>query len=267
MSSDPMSPSALDIAFSKVAVELGTDEATSLRSSYLNSTSSNRHGFNDGLTSASPREGQGGTISDACNFYMAATSFSEQRDQDPLDALDREFRKIVGWMKPPGVDLRGAADAIVFMRRPARESAEGSGFRFVALDPKTYRGDAVLDRALHQEFWDYQMNGRPFSMPFLKSGATIWKKLGINIPPETTAYMMQMKSVDPETSEAIQAALWSAFNTAQYPIDFETAVFVLAAFIHADPLRKTLVSDERFVHPYGDRTAYGLRKFYEHTND
>jgi hypothetical protein len=100
-------------------------------------------------------------------------------------------------------------------------------------------------------------------MLFLKSGPAIWKKLRIEVSPENTAYMMQMKSVDVETSEAIQAALWSAFNTASYPIDIETAVFVLATFMHADPLRKHLVSDEPFVEPYGDRTQYGLSEIYD----
>jgi hypothetical protein len=183
-----------------------------------------------------------------------------------LDALDGQFRKIVNWNKPPGADLDGAMDAMVIMRRPAPEFVAGSESRFIALDPNSYRGDAVLGQAAHQEFWNNQMNGRPFSMPFLKSGAAIWKKLGIEVTPETTAYMMQMKSVDPDTSEAIQSALWSAFNTAAYPIDFETAAFVLAAFIHADPLRKALVSDEEFIEPYGNKTAYGLRKFYKHSD-
>jgi hypothetical protein len=144
------------------------------------------------------------------------------------------------------------------MRRPAREFVAGSGSRFVAIDPISYKGGAVRDRAVHQEYWDHQLNGRPVSMPFLKSGPAIWKKLRIEVSPENTAYMMQMKSVDVETSEAIQAALWSAFNTASYPIDIETAVFVLAAFMHADPLRKNLVSDEPFIEPYGDRTQYAL---------
>jgi hypothetical protein len=262
----PMSSTAFDRALSKVAVELSADDAASLRWEPPTSTASNQGGSGSGAKSPSPRNGPGGTISDTCNFYMTATSFSEPRIQDPLEALDPTFRKIVGWKKR-GADLNGATDTVVFMRRPAREFAAGAGLRFVALDPETYQGKALLEQATHQEFWDVQINGRPFSMPFLKSGAAIWKRLGIKVEPETTAYMMQMRSVDTETSEAIQSALWSAFNTAQYPIDIETAVFVLAAFIHADPLRKRLVADETFVHPYGDRTAYGLGRFYEDGDD
>jgi hypothetical protein len=265
-STDPVSPSAFDRTLSRVAVELSADANASLRWEPPNNTSSKLGGLDSRAKPGSARNGPGGTISDTCNFYMTATSFSEPHIQDPLKALDPVFRKVVGWKKR-GADLNGATDTIVFMQRPAREFAAGSGLRFVALDPETYQGKALLERATHQEFWDVQINGRPFSMPFLKSGAAIWKKLGIKVEPETTAYMMQMKSVDAETSEAIQSALWSAFNTAQYPIDIETAVFVLAAFIHADPLRRRLVADDSYVHPYGDRTAYGLGRFYEDGDD
>jgi hypothetical protein len=202
-------------------------------------------------------------VADNCHFYLAAESYSERPAPeaiDPLDALDEAFRNSAGWTKQAGPEPTRAINVVVGMRRPAREFVAGSGRRFVAIDPIAYKGAAVCSPAAHQEFWDHQMNGRPFSTPFLKSGPVIWKKLGIRISPENTAYMMQMNSVDAETSEAIQAAIWSAFNTAQYPIDIETAVFVLATFMHADPLRKHLISGEPFAEPYGDRTQYGLRK-------
>jgi hypothetical protein len=205
-------------------------------------------------------------FADSCQFYLAAEAYSDQPKPgsvDPLDALDQVFLWKADWTRQAGPEPKCAVNVTVGMRRPAPEFVVGSECRFVAVDSNTYRGDAVLDRAAHQEFWDHQMNGRPFSMPFLKSGAAIWKKLGIKVAPENTAYMMQMKSVDAETSEAIQAAIWSAFNTASYPIDIETAVFVLAAFMHADPLRQHLVSDETFTEPYGDRTQYGLHKVYD----
>jgi hypothetical protein len=206
------------------------------------------------------------TSKDSCQFFLAAESYSEQPASgavDPLAVLDERFRNSAGWTPQAGPDPKRAVNVWIGMRRPAREFVAGSGSRFLAIDPIAYKGDAVCDPAAHQEFWDHQMNGRPFSTPFLKSGPAIWKKLGIKISPENSAYMMQMKSVDAETSEAIQAAIWSAFNTAQYPIDIETAVFVLATFMHADPLRKHLVSDEPFAEPYGDRTRYGLRKIYD----
>lgn len=151
---------------------------------------------------------------------------------------------------------------MVVMHRPLPEFVVGSESRFVAVDPSTYHGSAVLDPQVLQEFWDHQLNGRPVTMQFLKSGPAIWKKLGIKVSAESTAYMMQMASVDAETSEAIQAAIWSAYNTAAYPIDIETTVFALAAFMHADPLRKHLVSDETFIEPYGNRTRYALREVY-----
>jgi hypothetical protein len=155
----------------------------------------------------------------------------------------------------------------VGMRRPEREFVMGSGMRFLAIDPATYKGIAVREHSAHKAFWDHQMNGRPASMPFLKSGPVIWRRLNISDPPEAVAYMMQMKSVDVETSEAIQASIWSAFNTAAYPVDVETIVFALATFMHADPLRKHLVEDEPFEEPYGDRTRYALREVYRRVSD
>jgi hypothetical protein len=206
---------------------------------------------------------------DNCQFYLAPESYAERPiagATDPLDALDACFRAFAGWRKLPGPDPTRALNVTVGMRRPPREFVAGSGLRFVAIDPTSYRGNAIRGQAAHQAFWDHQLNGRPVTMPFLKSGLTIWRKLGIDVSPETTAYMMQMLSVDPETSEAIQAAIWSAFNTASYPIDIETAVFVLAAFMHADPLRQHLVSNEKFIEPYGDRTQYVLQPVYDPTS-
>lgn len=201
---------------------------------------------------------------DTCQYYLAAESYSEEPVPgavDPLEALHEPFRQSAGWTKQTKAEPTRGTNFVMGMRRPAREFVAGSGFRFVGIDPVTYQGRAVRGRVAHQEFWDQQINGRPFSMPFLKSGPVIWKKLGIKVLPDDTAYMMQMNTVDPDTSEAIQAAIWSAFNTACYPIDIETVVFALATFMHADPLRKHLVSDEVFVEAYGDRTEYGLRKF------
>jgi hypothetical protein len=253
ISSDPVS-SALDQAFSNVAADFRAAETASPRSTFFDGSS---RPLVVGEGSALRAPGDPRPIIDSCNFYMTATSFAPDRLTDPLEALDPKFRKIVRWGRF-GSNLNGATDAIVFMQRPDREFVPDSELRFVAIDPATYQGKAVLDRAAHEEFWTEQMNGRPFSMPFLKSGTTIWKKLGIKVDPETTAYMLQMRSVDRETSEAVNAAIWSAFNTARRPIDFETAAFVLASFMHADPLRQHLVVSEAFVEPYGSRTVYGL---------
>jgi hypothetical protein len=79
--------------------------------------------------------------------------------------------------------------------------------------------------------------------------------------------LMQMTSIDEGTSEAIQAALFNAFNTSPYPIDMEATVFALACFIHHDPLRKDRVTNETFDEPYGERTAYGLWDFSHPEND
>jgi hypothetical protein len=197
-------------------------------------------------------------FADNCQFYLASEMYSERPVAgmpDPLSALEARFRAQAGWHKLPGPDPARAMNVTVGMRRPEREFVMGSGMRFLAIDPATYKGIAVREHSAHKAFWDHQMNGRPASMPFLKSGPVIWRRLNISDPPEAVAYMMQMKSVDVETSEAIQASIWSAFNTAAYPVDVETIVFALATFMHADPLRKHLVEDEPFEEPYGDRNS------------
>jgi hypothetical protein len=201
--------------------------------------------------------------SDQCQFYLAATSRGcpGAGSRQPLDALDPSFRKGVGWFKLGGEGLSQGSDFVIGMQRPPPEIVPGSDRRFVAVNPETYRGDATRDVAEHQEFWEEQINIRPFSMEFVKAAA-IWASLGIKISLEQTAFMMRMKSVDAETSEAINAALWCAFNTSRYPIDMETAAFVLAAFLHADPLRRHLVSKDEFVEPYGAATVYALLKVY-----
>jgi hypothetical protein len=222
------------------------------------------------IRSLSPKPVPWDAFADNCQFYLAPEKYAEQSVAgavDPLSTLDDGFRAQAGWHKLSDSDPTRALNVSVGMRRPAREFVTGSGHRFVAIDPHTYKGDGVRGQVAHKAFWDHQMNGRPASMPFLKSGPAIWKKLNIADPPEAVAYMMQMKSVDAETSEAIQASIWSAFNTASYPMDIETAAFLLATFMHTDPLRKHLVSDEQFVEPYGDRTQYALREVYKLTTD
>jgi len=204
-------------------------------------------------------------MKDGCLYYLAAEGHAAKPAAcatDSLDALNPEFLRTAGWARTPGSEPKGAVNVFIKMRRPDPEIATGAGQRFVAFDPAIYRGEAVTQTKVHQQHWEHQLNGRPFSMPFLKSGLAIWKKLGIKVMPDTTAYMMQMKSVDAETSVAIQAAIWSAYNTASSPVDIESLVFVLASFIHSDPLRKHLVSQEPYAEPYGDATQYGLKKIY-----
>jgi hypothetical protein len=200
--------------------------------------------------------------SDKCQFYLAATSRTRQdaAQRDPLDKLDNAFRASAGWSRVG--DVSSGSDFVIGMQRPWPATVPGSDHRFVAVDTTFYRGSATRDVAEFQRFWESQINIRPFSMEFVKSSA-IWSSLGIKVSPEQTAFMMQMNSVDIATSEAVQAALWSAYNTARYPIDMETAAFVLAAFIHADPLRRQLVSGDGFVMPYDANTAYALLKVYK----
>jgi hypothetical protein len=262
--------SAFDGALSKVAVELGDNETAAIRSDLLDSTSSSRAATGD-----RPTDPPSGEVSpDTCNFLLLAVpialkwGFEGDKGHSPMQALEEGFRDNAKSQKleAPEVANQMAAyelELMLIMARPMPEFIPGSKSRFVAYDSAYYRGDAMQDQACHQAFWEDQINIRNFSTEFVKSGKEIWKTLGIEIPPERTKEMMLMESIDDETSKAAQIALWSAFNTSRYPIDMETAAFVLATFIHSHPVFKRFVSDEAFIKPYGDNTHYGLLEIDE----
>jgi hypothetical protein len=178
---------------------------------------------------------------------------------DPIEAMSEAFRRRIGWA--PGGDFTGPCDIVISMERPYPEPPVDSDMHFVAVDPLTYRGSATFDQASNQKIWRDQINVRSVPTQFLKAALPIFRKLDFCISPEQTMSLMQMTSIDEGTSEAIQAALFNAFNTSPYPIDMEATVFALACFIHHDPLRKDRVTNETFDEPYGERTAYGLWDF------
>jgi hypothetical protein len=208
--------------------------------------------------------------SDNCKFLLfpeTSTAESAPDAINPMKALNAAFRKYAGWTELSGREPDSGRNYILIMRRPAPEYVAGSEFRFVAVDPETYRGSAGSQPELLRSFWEHQINGRPFSTPFIKSGPVIWKKLGIKVSTETVAYMMGLESIDAETAEAINASILSTFNTAASPVDIESVVFALATFINADPLRKHLHSAETFAEPYGDRTVWALKGFLPDAED
>ena len=148
------------------------------------------------------------------------------------------------------------------MERPEAVFHDSAERRFVAYDASFYPDTAVEDRAENQRFWEAMIDVQPPSMDFVKSGPVIWKTLGIVVPERQTQDLMRMSSIDGVTSEAVQAALWSGFNTANEldPIDMGTAAFVLASFIHAHPAFRNFLGNDVFTKPYGEATVYGRVK-------
>jgi hypothetical protein len=146
------------------------------------------------------------------------------------------------------------------MVRPEPRFHKDANRRFFAYDSSFYPDTAIEDRDTNQQFWEGLIDIEPASMDFIKSGPEIWKTLDIKVPDAQIKRLMRMEYVDPATSEAVQAALLSAFNTARDPIDMDTAAFVVATFIHSHPFFKDFVSDAVFSKPYGEATVYGLLK-------
>jgi hypothetical protein len=119
-----------------------------------------------------------GDASGACQFYIGSQSSAAQPGSeavDPIDTLNPAFRKSMGWSKRPGVDPTRVESFFVGMVRPYPEFVEGSTFRFVAVDPKLGRAQVIRDRAYIQDFWENQINIRPFSTDFLKSALPIFR--------------------------------------------------------------------------------------------
>ncbi|MGZ4123721.1 MAG: hypothetical protein ACXVOI_11025 [Tumebacillaceae bacterium] len=207
-----------------------------------------------------------GPSPDSCKFVLSSRRSKNPRqatkdgEHQWLDALDPEFRNKLHWTPPEGSEIRGPVlegEIFVDMFRPNPEFSQNVPC-LVAFDSRTYEGNPAKDRGTHQQFWEDQINIRPFSIEFVKSGIEIWNSLGITISPEQSAFMMKMESIDDQTADAVQAALLNTLNTATYPVDMESIAFALSTFIHAHPAFKSFVSEDRFVMPYGPRTLYAL---------
>jgi hypothetical protein len=168
-------------------------------------------------------------------------------------------RKFLEWREDPA---KASVPFVMMlgMIRPEHAPHPGANRRFFAYDSSYYPDTAVEDRASNQKFWETMIDVPEASMDFIKSGPKIWNTLGIAGLEEQTKRLLRLKSVDQATCEAVQAALWSAFNTSRSPIDMGTAVFVLATFIHGHPAFRDLVSDTMFSKPYGEATVYALLK-------
>jgi hypothetical protein len=170
---------------------------------------------------------------------------------------------VLNWSRSDGferADPKLDGEMFVGMVRPQPEFNHDAADRLVAHDSRTYEGDPAKDRVAVQQFWEDQINIRPFSPEFVKCAGDIWSSLGIRASREQTAFMMRMESIDDETTDAVQAALFATMNTSSYPVDMEALAFALSTFIHGHPAFRQFVSDDRFVMPYGAHTMWAFIK-------
>jgi hypothetical protein len=190
-------------------------------------------------------------------FFVAITT-ANPKQAGVLQSSDFK-RKFQEWRAHPA----SASVAFVMMLgmvRPEPFFHEDANRRFLAYDSSFYPDTAFEDRANYQKLWERMINVPAASMDFIKSGPEIWKTLGIGGLEEQTKRLLRLKCVDPATCEAVHAALWSAFNTSSIPFDIDTALFVLATFIHGHPAFKDFVGGDVFSKPYGEATVYGILK-------
>jgi hypothetical protein len=202
-------------------------------------------------------EPSGGEHTNGCNTVLIIVT---ENPKDGAVLRSPDFgKRLQEWRENPD-SAKVRFVMMLGMVRPEPRFHKDANRRFFAYDSSFYPGNAVEDRDTSQQFWEGLIDIEPASMDFIKSGPEIWKTLDIKVPDAQIKRLMRMEYVDAATSEAVQAALLSAFNTARDPIDMDTAAFVVATFIHSHPLFKNFVSDEVFSKPYGEATVYGLLK-------
>lgn len=247
-SSDPMS-SAFDRAFSKVAAELRGEETASLRSNLLRSAVLAKGTAESASVNLDEQHG--------CKFALVVTTANPE--QAGVLRSPHFPQKFAEWRADPAT-ATVAFVMMLAMTRPAPQIGKGALRRFFAYDSSFYPDTAVEDSSYNQKFWEEKIAVPAASMDFLKSGPVIWKTLGITGLEEETKRLLCLKSADAATSDAFQAALWSAYNTSRAPIDIATLAFGLATFVQAHHAFADLVNDEAYSKPYGEATVYGLPK-------
>lgn len=187
---------------------------------------------------------------------------------DPLSRLTDEFRNNIKWTAPAheAPVPQDADNHMVMMIRRPPEKNERIDNRFVAVNQKTYNA-APLDgqQDLQELLWqDVLENIRLTPIDFVKSGGDIWDRINLHPVKDLVESAVSMHDVDADTFRAINAALFTAYNTSAAPADLETVTAALAAFIHAHPHFKNMVDEGEFHQPFGADTFWTLLKPFEY---
>lgn len=180
----------------------------------------------------------------------------------PLQHLSEKFRNSAVWRPPveKGPVTRNTDNHMVMMIRRPPDENERLDNRFVAVNSKTYNEESLeyqpgLQQLLWQEVLDYI---RPMTPDFAKSGAAICDHIKLDPSKDLVERAVSVHDIDDDTYRAVNAALFTAYNTSAAPADMETVAIALAAFIHAHPHFKGITDGGEFHQPFGEDTAWKL---------
>lgn len=190
---------------------------------------------------------------------------------DPvLSRLSDKFRDNIDWIPPKGREAtRRDIDnyAVGMFRRPFEPDPRLDN-NFLAVNSKTYNDEKMpleYQQGLQGLLWqDVLQYIRPMPIDFVKSGSAIWDKLDLQTPKDLVEDVVAVHNIDPDTYRAVNAALFTAYNTSAGSADMETVAAALATFIHAHPRFKEIADEGEFHQPFGEDTFWKLSKPFEY---
>lgn len=194
----------------------------------------------------------------------------ENRNVSPLDRLAENFRNSVHWTPPrnEGEVTHDPDNQVVAMFRLPPIPNPRLDNQFVAVNSKTYDDDEdplEHQQGLQELLWqDVFESIRPTPIDFVKSGGAIWDHIGIEVVRDLVEGVVSVHDIDDDTYRAVNAALFTAYNTSAAPPDMETVAVALATFIHAHPHFKDIADQGEFLQPYGDDTFWKLLKPFKY---
>lgn len=175
----------------------------------------------------------------------------------PFEAFDPAFCKWMNWQlsDTSQQNASGPYDAaFLAMIRPASRLVSMDRTRVAAVDGRLI--DCELERTILNDQWSDLIDILRPSLGFVGACLPIWRKAGLTVEKERSAFLMQMDTIDEDTSTAVQAAMFMTWKSSPGAIDMEALAFGIAAFVHSHPYFQRMATPISFPLPYGDHTAY-----------
>lgn len=192
----------------------------------------------------------------------------QREEPDPLRHLTKKFRDSIEWTPPAdeGPITQNTDNHVVMMiRRPPTKNKRLDN-RFVAVNRKTYNAAPLEYQPGQQELlWQDVLECiGPMPFDFAKSGGAIWDHIDLQPARELVEWAVSVHDIDDDTYRAVNAALFTAYNTSAAPADMETVAAALATFIHAHPHFKGITDDGEFHQPFGEDTSWTLLRPFKY---
>jgi hypothetical protein len=151
-----------------------------------------------------------------------------------------------------------AAKAVASLRFPKPVLTPEYEQRVVAIDSRTYNGPKeALESATHQRRWDTLFTTvEAVHRYWVRKGEVLWNELGLEGQVEKTRELLTLDVIDEKTARAVHIAVFTAFNSCGVPVDIDSILLALSAFIHTHPDLKGQAKECSVTKSFGSSTAY-----------